>query len=211
MIIYDGSSLANLYIRQQAEKAHDAQLITGPELSSIKENYPTGFYTPNLVIRIGFFILTLIGSLFTGLLLSFIFSETHFVDHPVWLLFLGLITYVALEFLVKQMHFFKAGIDDALLWQTAALITVSFIWAMGDQNKEYLFLAGFVLLLSLYFTLRFANNLMSVVAFLSFLALIFFSWGKAGTIGEATMPFIMMLFSWLIFFTAGRAAKDTRT
>jgi len=211
MIIYNRQSLANLHIRQQAEKAHDAHLITDPELNNIQEKYPTNFYTPNLVIRIGFFLLTLIGSLFTGLLLSFIFSGTHIIDQPVWLLLLGLCTYAALEFLVKEKRLFKAGIDDALIWQTAGLLTVSFIWAIEDYNKEYLFLSGFVLLLSLYFTFRFADTLMSVIASLSFLALVFFTWNKAGTIGETTMPFVIMLFSFLIFYVAGKVEKDMRT
>lgn len=211
MIIYNHTSLVNLHIQQQVEKAHDAHLITAPELNNIKEKYPTGFYTPNLVIRIGFFILTLIGCLFTGLLLSLMLNETHITDHPVWLLLLGLGTYAILELVVKEKRLFKAGIDDALIWQTAALLTVSFIWAMGDKNKEYLFLSGFVLVLSLYFALRFADTLMSVIACLSFLALIFFAWSKAGTIGEATMPFVIMFFSFLIFYGSGRAEKDART
>ncbi|RYE22965.1 MAG: hypothetical protein EOP42_23815 [Sphingobacteriaceae bacterium] len=211
MIIYNQTGLANLQIQQQAEKAHDAHLITKPELNSIKEKYLTGFYTPNLVVRVGFFILTLIGSLFTGLLLSLMFEATHIIDHPVWPLLLGLATYVVLELLVKQKHLFKAGIDDALIWQTAALLVGSFAWAVTDKNNEYLFISGFVLLLSLYFTIRFADTLMSVLACLSFLAFTFFSWSKAGTIGQATMPFLIMLFSFLLFYSAKRAEKDART
>ncbi|RYE27748.1 MAG: hypothetical protein EOP42_18800 [Sphingobacteriaceae bacterium] len=210
MIIYHHKSLANLYIQQQAEKAHNAHLITSPELNNIKENYPVNFYTPNLVIRIGFFVLTLIGCLFAGLLLSLIFEGTHITDHAVWPLLLGLGTYAVLELIVKEKRLFKAGIDDALIWQTAALLAGSFAWAVADKNNEYLFVSGFVLLLSLYLTLRFADTLMSAVAFLSFLALIFFSWSKAGTIGEMTMPFVMMLISFLIFYRAGKAQKDAK-
>ncbi|RYY25633.1 MAG: hypothetical protein EOP41_05070 [Sphingobacteriaceae bacterium] len=211
MIIYNRTGLANLHIRQQAEKAHEAQLITTPELISIKEKYLTGFYTPNLVVRIGFFILTLIASLFAGLILSLMFDATHITNHPIWPLLLGLATYAVLEFLVKEKRLFKAGIDDALLWQTAALLAGSCIWAMENNSNGNLFNAGFILLLSLYFTLRFADTLMSVIAGLSCFALVFFTWSKAGTIGEITMPFVIMLCSFLLFYATKKAEKDART
>jgi len=121
MIIYNKEGLANLHVQQHADTAHDAGLLTALELKNIKENYPTGFYTPNLAIRIGFFILTLIGGLFTGVVLSLVFSATHIIEHPVWPFLLGLGSYAVLEFFVKENSLFRSGIDDALLWLTAAL------------------------------------------------------------------------------------------
>jgi uncharacterized membrane protein YgcG len=209
MIIYDKVGLVNLYVQDQAKKAHDAGLITEPEEKNIEESYPTGFYTPNRVVRIGFFLLTLIGCIFTGLLLSLIFERTHMIDHPVWPFLLGLGTYGATEFFVKENHLFRSGIDDALLWLTAALLTGSFVWAVSDSSNQYLFTSGFILLLSSFFTLRFADRIMSVIATISFLALVFFCWSKAGVIGETTMPFVIMIFSYLIFSGATRAAKNS--
>lgn len=211
MIIYNKTDLVNLHIQQEAENANDAHLIIETELKNIKEKYTNNFYTPNLIVRIGFFILTLIGSSFTGLLLSLVFSDTHILDNPLWPLFLGLGTYVVLEFLVREKHLFKAGVDDALIWQTAALLTASFIWAVSNRSNEHLLISGFIFLLSSYFALCFADTLMSVIASLSFLALVFFIWSKAGTIGEATMPFVMMLFSFLIFYGSKRAEKKINT
>lgn len=210
MIIYNKAGLANLHIQQQADAAHDAGLLTAPELKNIRENYPTGFYTPNLAIRIGFFILTLIGSLFIGVILSLGFGATHIIEHPVWPFLLGLGSYAALEFFVKENHLFRSGIDDALLWLTAALLAGSFIWAVSDKTNQYLFVSGFILLLSLYFTIRFLDSIMSVVACLAFLAFMFFAWSKVGTIGEATMPFVMILLSFFSFYGARKAEKDPK-
>jgi hypothetical protein len=79
---------------------------------------------------------------------------------------------------------------------------------VSDSANQYLFTSALILLLSLSFTFRFADRIMSVIASLSFLALVFFCWSKLGTIGETTMPFVIMFFSYLIISGTTRAAKN---
>jgi uncharacterized membrane protein YgcG len=207
MIIYDNQGLANLHIQQEAENAHDLGLIIDLELKNIKENYPNPFYTPTLLIRIGYFILTLFGSLFAAGLLSLLAAETHLIDLPIWPIFLGLCTYVALEFAVKHKRLFKAGIDDALLLLAAGLITGGFVWAVSNVHNADISICAFLLLLCLYLALRFSDTFMAIVSCLSFFGLVFFSWIKAGTIAKVTMPFVMMLFSYLLYYAAKTVEK----
>jgi hypothetical protein len=195
MIIYDKAGLANLHIQEQAEQAHDAGLVEEAELNQIKLAYPTGFYTPNLFVRIGLFLLTSIGSLFAGLFVSLILEDLHVFDTPVWPMLLGLCSYAASEFFTKHKRLFRSGIEDALLWLSATLLTVGIIWALDNSSERNLLVSCAVLLLSLYFTLRFADPLMAVIALLSLLATVFFIWNQLGSIGEATMPFVIMIVS----------------
>ncbi|WP_449435710.1 hypothetical protein [Pedobacter steynii] len=60
MIIYNNIWLANLLIREEAQKARKAEAISIDEQKKIADKYPVGFYTPNIFIRIGLFILTCI-------------------------------------------------------------------------------------------------------------------------------------------------------
>jgi hypothetical protein len=207
MIIYDNQGLANLHIQQEAENAHDLGLINDLELKNIKENYPNPFYTPSLLIRIGYFILTLFGCLFAAGLLSLLAAETHLIDLPIWPIFLGLCTYVALEFAVKHKRLFRAGIDGALLLLAAGLITGGFIWAISKVHNADILICAFLLLLSFYHALRFSDTFMAIVSCLSFFGLVFFSWIKAGAIAEVTAPFVLMLFSYLIYYEARNLEK----
>lgn len=210
MIIYDKAGLANLYIQEQAALAQDAGLVEEQELVKIKEAYPTGFYTPNLLVRVGLFILTLVGCLFAGMFLSLILQESHVVDNPKWPMFLGLCTYACAEFFTRINRLYRAGIDDALLWLSAALLTGGTVWALVDSPNENLLVALFILAISLYLTPRFADPVMAVISLLSLLAAVFFIWNKAGAIAQATMPFLIMAVSFIAWYRSNAVSEVSR-
>jgi hypothetical protein len=210
MILYDNTSLENLRVQEEAGSVYDAGMISEAELKQIKQAYPSIFYHPNLIIRSGFFILTCIGLVCSGSLITLIFEPTHIMEHAGWPVFLGLCCYAILEFFVRTNRHFHSGIDDAMLWCAAALLAGGIIWGLSDQAYGYLLISACILLFSGWFSLRFANTLMSSIAGLSALALVFFAWNHAGSIGEATMPFVIMLCSFLIYRLADRISKDPR-
>jgi hypothetical protein len=200
MIIYDKGGLANLHIQEQAAAALDTGLLEKQELNQIKEAYPTGFYTPNLLVRIGLFILISVGWLFAGMFLSLILQDLHVIDQPMWPVFLSMCTYAAAEFFTKINRLYRSGIDDALIWISAALLTGGIIWALENNPSENLLVSTFILALSFYLTLRFADPLMAMISFLSLLAAVYFAWNKAGAVAEATMSFVIMAVSFVTWF-----------
>jgi hypothetical protein len=209
MIIYNKTWLNNLELRNQSEHAHQTECVTDEELKNIKEHYPVGFYTPGIFIRIGLFVLTFIIALFSGGLLSLMFASTRAIEHFGWPMFLGVVCYVALEIIVTGKNHYRSGVDDALLWMSGGLLTGGFIWMIGSQDAyyqhpPYLGISVFVFVLSLYFTLRFADVIMSALSILSFFAMIFFAWKNAGAFGMATMPFVIMLVSAIVYVLALR-------
>jgi len=205
MIIFNKTWLNNLHLHSQFEEDEDTGCLSETEVKLLKQKYPVGFYMPGIVIRIGLFILTVIIVSFSIGLISLFLSEAHVVDNFGWPLVLGVAGYFVLESMVKQKHYYQSGVDEALLWITAGLLTGGFVWMLftiDDNQSHTIAISAFIMMLSSYLTLRFADLLMSAIACLSSLALVFFIWNNFGTFGLATMPFIMMIASAAMYFAS---------
>src|SRR6266700_7844588 len=101
MIAYNRTSLDNLYIRNQAQESYDAGCITAEENTKIRTAYPVNFYTPNIFICIGLFLLTvLIAACSLGLLMLMSAGSNDSITFL--LIFFGLVCYGALEYVVRK-------------------------------------------------------------------------------------------------------------
>ena len=60
MIAYKEKSLDQLVINEECEKALKRQLITAEEYGAIKAAHKSQLYSPNMFIRIGLFVLTVV-------------------------------------------------------------------------------------------------------------------------------------------------------
>jgi uncharacterized membrane protein YgcG len=215
MIIYNKTWLDNLQLQQQAQQLHNAGCLTAEELKNIKDTNPVGFYTPSVFARCGFFLLTFVGASFSFGFASLLLSSSGLVDTFGWILFLGLVTTILLEIMVKNNRYYRAGINDALLWIAAGLLSVAF-WLMlelkgwGDTHPDYLTFSFCILIISLCFSLRHANTIMSIVSCLTVFAVVFFAWQQVGSFGNATMPFVIMIVAILLYFQATKLIKKTK-
>src|SRR5690349_8313757 len=123
MIAYSEQSLDNLVITEEAGNARSRRLIDEAECAAIASAHNPGLYSPNIFIRIGMFILTVvIVSMGHGLLLmmtGMVSNETAmFVITAVF----GCFVYIALEWIVKAKRHYRSGVDDALLWLCVTII-----------------------------------------------------------------------------------------
>lgn len=206
MIIYNKEWLNNRKIQDQTSLAFERGEIDAEELKSIKEKYPVGFYTPNLFIRIGIGLLTLIILSFSFGLITLISYDMRITDSPYYLLFLAVLTYIALEYMALAKHHYQSGADDALMWTFAGLLLAAYIFMMdliflsSRFHHEEIFLYGFCFLLAGYLTLRFADVLMGITSVLAFTAFLFFVWMETGGYALQTLPFVMMLFSGALLY-----------
>jgi hypothetical protein len=198
MITYNPTDLDHLHVQEQAHIAHQNKLITAAEEYAIKQAYPVGFYHPGLFARAGLFVLTVVISAFSLGLLCLMLAGTNLIDSPAWPVLLGAGLYFALELMVKHNHYYKAGIDDALLWLSGALVTGGVVWMLNklnSYNNHEIAISAFICILSLVLTLRFANWLMGILLCLAGLSSMFFICREAGTLVSAALPFILMLTS----------------
>jgi hypothetical protein len=201
MIAYNKEGLDNLYIRKQLSDEFDKGSINKEQYDRCAEEYPVKFYTPNYVIRIGLFILTVVVAVFSFGLMALISSAGSEASLVVLLIFLAIFAYGALEFMVHAKHHYKSGVDDALMWMTGIALVSSFnIWS----DVSYLQNAIFIFAVSLCLTLRFNNMLMSGVACVAFLAFLFFTYTRMGESTKASAPFVMMMVSFFIYFISSR-------
>lgn len=197
MIAYNKTSLHNERIQEQSTTAFENNFISKDELQKIKLKYPVQFYTPNIFIRIGLFILTLIILSFSFSLFSMPFMGSIENGWKILMLLFAMLTYAALEFMIQSNWHYKSGVDDALLWNFAGMLfgAISLILDAGSLTNSIL--AFFI---SFYCTIRFADRIMSVVVFLSLLAILFFLFTDHLGISKAIIPFVLMAASAAVYF-----------
>lgn len=206
MIIYNNEWLKNRKIHDQTMLASNNGEIDAEELKNIQARYPVGFYTPNVFIRIGIFLLTLVILGFSFGLISMISYDLKIADSPYYFLFLAILTYIALEFIVTAKHHYQSGADDALMWTFAGLLLAAYIFMMdiiflsSRFHHEEIFLFGFSFLLAGYLTLRFADVLMAVTCILAFAAFFCFAWMEIGLYPLQTLPFLMITLSGALLY-----------
>lgn len=210
MIAYNHTSLDNLLINEEAVAAFDKKLITKEETEAIIKAYPVDLYLPNVFIRLGLFLLTIVIVLMAfGFLcmiaLSGSASETTFgILTFVYALFL----YAALEFVIREKKNYRSGIDDALLWLSiVALVSAVALLFPSVSVQGYavlLFIAAF------YFLLRFANAVIGAVAFMALLTLVFYTLTPLGNIAKTIMPFLLMGLSFAVYRLAKNLSNNNR-
>ena len=205
MIAYNNTWLANEEANRQIENAFANGCITPEEKTAAEAQFINGFYTPNIFIRIGLFILTLVIILFSFGIISLLFLSSSAAerDIPVLIIFFGIICYVVLERFIKTKKHFRSGVDDALLWAAPAFIItgINFLNEMDPLVNAFL-----VLGMAVFLTLRFADKLMALIAAIALLSVIFFLVGRMGTPGKNILPFVLMLAAALIYFGSKKLA-----
>lgn len=203
MIAYNKLWLDNVQLQQEAAREFDENCIRKEESEAIKKNYPIGFYMPNTFVRIGLFVLTVIIAAFTLGLFSLLFLSGGVERFGALSVAFGVITYAALELMVNRKHY-KSGVDDALLWMAAAFIVGGI---NASANVPPLANAWIIFLISLFLSLRFINLLMSAVACIALLAIVFYSYIRLGDIAKATTPFLIMIVCSLIYLLSKKLLR----
>ena len=201
MIAYNKEWLGHLIIRKDIEEVFDENCITKAEQKIINEKYDVPFYTPNIFIRIGLFILTIIIMLFSFGLLSLLFLDAIGKMAGVLAIIFSIIGYLFLEYIVKAKKHYRSGMDEALLWGSA----LAFFAGISLPND----LPGLVnciiiFILTLYSSLRFADRLMAIAMYISLLGIVFYSCIESGGFVKTIVPFMMMAASAMIYYFAGK-------
>jgi hypothetical protein len=203
MIAYNITGLDNLAIQREVQDAFDNNSVSAEELQAVKKQYPTNLYTPNLFIRIALFIATnIIGSFLLGFLsLPLLAVDTSVNGFGVLCIFFSMLTYAALEWMVRRFRHYKSGVDDAVIWISASFM-VSGINIIGNGNISWLANAVLVLMISAYLLHRFPGRLLSIIACVALFAVVFLAYIRLGSFAKATTPFLLMLVTALVYFFA---------
>jgi hypothetical protein len=207
MIAYNKDQLYNLHIHEQLDEAYNEHYISREERENCKKKYAVIFYMPNIFIRSGLFLLTLVISLFSFGLIILLFINGNDESIITVLVLFGLLAYSILEFVVIKKNHFKSGVDDALLWISLICLVSAFLISDNDSS---LTVSIVVFILSCYLSMRFADRVMSGIACLSFLAVCFFGYNKLGDFAETTASFLLMIIAALTYIQASSRELLTR-
>lgn len=201
MIAYNKLWLSNLFRKQETGKAFAVGCISKDEHDAIVHAHPVLFYTPNIFIRIGLFILTFIAILFSFSLFVLAFLRGIEDLFSGLLIFFSLLCFAGLEFVIHEKKSYQSGVDDAFLWG-AAIAFVSGMIALN--NFDGLGTSVVIFFISAVCSIRYADRLMAALCFLSFLGIIFFLCKNIGGSIKTVLPFILMIISLVVYFFCRR-------
>ncbi len=170
MIAYHKTALDNLVIKQQVMEAGAHLLFSSTKEKELMQAYPINLYTPNLFVKIGLGVLTLLIVLaFLGLAALI----TNVSNPGALLLFCCGCTYAGLEVMVKNRHY-NSGVDNMLMWSVLMLFCSSAMMIFSINQHPEVFGSLFIFIPALFITLRFTDSIAGVISVLSFLGCLFY-------------------------------------
>ena len=216
MIAYPKIYLDNVEILREAKKWHITKLITDQKHEELILKYKHPMYSPNLFIRIGLLVFTLISaSAANGLLMAFtgMFDSSesgmsiHLIVHGAVMLFV-------LEFFIKEKHIYKSGIDDALLYLSLSSIvtglsTIFYNYEFGESNS-FLLISVLTLPFLIAATIRYSDSLVALSAFGCVLAILFLLIDTMGGFTKPFLPFVAMIVAAVAYFLIIKFRKSEK-
>jgi len=168
MIAYNRQSLDNLDAQMEAREAFEKGLLPADEYDRIRAARPYNFYLPNIFVRVGFFLLTLVAALCGLGLFGLIggFSDS-------FIIVFSFMAYAALEVFIHLRHMNGSGVDDALLWFASTLMVVGINLAAQDilhPAPQSLL----VFIIALIGVLRYADCAMALVTYGALLCFLYY-------------------------------------
>ena len=213
MIAYNKNWLDNLRIQNTADKWYRKGLIGQLQAESIKNQFTSGYKETNPFLRIGLALFTFIASVAA---IGMILLVWGFGDSLWGTVFLGVavISWILLELSVKDNKYFRHGIDDMLLYCSIFYFVVGLcvlnLMKYDLTTNDVLFISLGTFPILIIASIRFADSITSVLAYICMLLIIFLLVEKAGEIGKTIMPFVMLLVSFFVYRLVTGSKKNQR-
>lgn len=191
---YNKQHIESVDVRKFADKLEDLKLINSDQKKQIHFEYKDELYTPNLFIRIGLFVFTIVlvlsGTGLIGLTISSLLSEQIAFGFAMILCGIGLI--FVLNFFINVKKHWKSGIDDCLLY-LALIFIISGIGTLTDFNSMNVILIVSTVLFSLA-VWKYADSLLAGLAFVTLIGLLLLNTYDQPTL-LLFLPFIIAILS----------------
>ena len=197
MQIYSNTDLHNKYVQEQASEAFLDKKISAEAYKNILERYRSRLYTPNYFIRIASGALTLVAVVFSALLLGLVFQPSGSGGSIGLFFSFSVINYAALELLVKKNHYYNAGVDNLLLFFSAAFIVGTFM--VKEYTYQNVAVSGVAMVVCVLLSVRFVDAFMSLLGYMALFVFVFLLYLQFGNIAKATAPFLMMIMSAVVY------------
>ena len=203
MKAYNSQWSENDYVQKTAKKWLIQGFLNKEQYSEIEKNYPHEYYDPNIFLKIGLFIFTiLVASVSISLMSVFfisIYENNLNVAAVVQSLLIGGVFLFLLENLIKGRKLYHSGVDNALIYMALGAFCTTIYFLFEKLNPPtWLFL---VLFLPLFIatTIRYAESVVCTLTYFLILG-IFVTIALASFWGKTLLPFIIMIVSAGMYF-----------
>lgn len=198
MKAYNTQWVVNDAVIKTAQKWFKQGFLTNPQLEEIKKVYTVDYANPNIFLKIGLFVFTILAGSFSGSILAF-FIVTPFQDnYNMAFIFQSFIMGIAFVFLlenfIKSHKLYHSGVDNALIYMAvSAFCTTIFMIFENAHLPTPIFL---LLFLPLYViaTIRYADAVICTLMYFLSLGIIITT-ALEWTWGKTLLPFIVMISS----------------
>lgn len=204
--MYSKEWLYNLYVREQADEALYEGGIDNATRSKIYDLHKAGFYTPNIFVRIGFGLAIFVGVLFgLGFFSVFTLGDSFSSENGRHIYF-GVVSLVfsigcffAAYGLITGSKDLNSGRDNMFVWLGTGFFIAFFALIFNvSSDVTYSLLLLVVTSIAAYI---FYDTLLSAVAFLSLVSLVYFLCLRAGGVtGKAMASFALIATGGVVYY-----------
>jgi hypothetical protein len=198
MKVYNPQWSVNDFIQEASQNWFRKGFLNENQLNEIKKTYSTDYYKPNIFLKIGLFIFTILAASFSVSIISLIILSALGNGNDGELIFLSLIVgaifLFALEQLIKANKLYHSGIDNALIYMTLGAFSTVIVLTFKDAHFPFWVYCGLILPLFVAASIRYADALVAGFAYLLGLSILA-GISIESALGKNLLPFIIMFFS----------------
>lgn len=193
----------NDFIQKTAKKWLKQGFLSKDQSSQIEKTYPQEYYDPNIFLKIGLFVFTILAASVSVSLMS-LFLYWIYENHLnagviIQSLLVGSVFVLLLESLIKSRQLYHSGVDNALIYMALGSFCATIYFFFEKLNPPtWLFLMLFIPLFVVA-TIRYAEAVVCTLTYFLILG-IFVTIALESFWGKTLLPFIMMIVSTGMYF-----------
>jgi len=198
MIVYDKGELENLILLEEAHSLKVGGFIDNEQYNAISRQLVTPKNSNNLLIRLAFFIL---GSFLYSSICGFLtlLSEDLITENFKVIVFLYTTIGFAGAEVLSRLKLYGHGLDDAFIVGSQLTLAIA-VGILTDGNE--IVIASIITITGLISYLRYLHLSMALLFCLALTATVIYAMFEIGTFGKTILPFVMMLFAVVIYFSS---------
>jgi hypothetical protein len=197
----------NDFIQKIAQKWLKQGFLSKEQSSEIEKAFPHEYYNPNIFLKIGLFVFTILAASFSISIMSIFFIgiyDNHLkTGIVIQSLLVGGVFFLLLENLIKGRKLYHSGVDNALIYMTLGAFCTTIYFLFETLNPPTWLSLMLFLPLFVATTIRYAESVVCTLTYFLILG-IFVTIALESLWGKTLLPFIVMIVSAGIYFVVKR-------
>lgn len=203
MKAYNSLWSENDFIQKTAQKWLKQGFLSKEQSSGIEKSHSHDYYDPNIFLKIGLFVFTILAASVSVSLMSVFFISIYETNlnaaFVIQSLIIGGVFFLLLENLIKGRKLYHSGVDNALIYMALGAFCTAIYFLFENLNPPtWLFLMLF-LPLFIATTIRYAESVACTLTYFLILG-IFVTIALESFWGKTLLPFIVMIVSAGMYF-----------